>query len=98
MKHYRIKNRFRFITFVTIIMLVTAFSLTGLFSLIEAHSTVEPEYVEVTVEAGDTLWNLAKAYGSDNCDIREIVYDICQVNNIKASDLRAGQTILIPVN
>lgn len=98
MKKYRIKNRIRFITFLTVMMLVTSFAVSGLFNLIEVHSTEEAKYVEVDVVEGDTLWDLAKEYGSDKLDIREIIYDICQVNNIKASDLRAGQTILIPVN
>ena len=98
MKKYRIKNRLRFITFITAMMLVVSFSIAGVFNIIEVHSTEEPEYVSVKVVEGDTLWDLAKEYGNADCDIREVIYDICHINNIKASDLRAGQTILIPVN
>ena len=97
MKKYKIKNRIRFITFVTVIMLVVSFAISGVFNTIKAHSTKEKEYIEVLVESGDTLWNIAKTYGSDDCDIRELIYNICQINNMKASDLRAGQTILVPV-
>ena len=98
MKRYKIKNRFRFITFVTVMMLIVSFAVSGLFNTIKAQSVKEQEYVEVSVEAGDTLWQLAKTYGSGNCDVRELVYNICQVNHIKAEDLRAGQTILIPID
>ncbi len=98
MKKYKIKNRFRFITFVTVMMLIVSFAVSGLFNTIKAQSVKEQEYVEVSVEAGDTLWQLAKTYGSGNCDVRELVYNICQVNHIKAEDLRAGQTILIPID
>ena len=97
MKRYKIKNRFRFITFVTVMMLIISFAVSGMFNNIKAQSTKEQEYVEVLVEAGDTLWQIAKTYGNDNCDVRELIYNICQINNIKASDLKAGQTILIPV-
>ena len=98
MKRYKIKNRFRFITFVTVMMLLVSFAVSGLFNTIKAQSVKEQEYVEVSVEAGDTLWQLAKTYGSGNCDVRELVYNICQINHIKAEDLRAGQTILIPID
>ena len=98
MKKYKIKNRMRFITFITIMMLVISFALSGAFSLIEAHSAEETEYIEITVESGDTLWQLAKTYCSVKGDIRELIYEICQLNDITASDLRAGQTLIIPVN
>ncbi len=98
MKKYRIKNRVRFICFVTVMMLVVSFGISGLFNIGKAQSIKEQEYVEITVCSGDTLWDLAKTYGNGDIDIRELVYNICQVNHIKAADLRAGQTILIPVN
>ena len=97
-KKYKIKNRMRFITFVTVMMLVLSFAFSGLFNLIEAHSPKEPEYFTISVKQGDTLWEIAKTYGSGDRDIRDLIYDICQINDIKASDLRAGQTLLIPVN
>ena len=97
-KKYHIKNRIRFITFITVMMLIVSFSLATVFELADAHSEESPEYVSVYVKSGDTLWDLAQTYGSGNKDIRELIYDICSINNIKASDLRAGQTILIPVN
>jgi len=98
MKRYKIKNRFRFISFVTIMMLVVSFSVSALFTPAQARSEEEQKYIEVLVESGDTLWDLAKTYGNEGMDIRQIVYDICSINNIKAADLRAGQTILIPVD
>ena len=97
MKKYKIKNRVRFITFITVMMLVVSFAISGVFNTIKAQSKDEQKYIEVLVESGDTLWNIAKTYGSDDCDIRELIYNICQINNMKASDLRAGQTILVPV-
>ena len=98
MKRYKIKNRFRFITFVTVMILILSFAVSGMFNNIKAQSTKEQECIEVLVESGDTLWEIAKTYGSYDMDIRETVYNICQINHIKAEDLRAGQTILIPVN
>ena len=79
-------------------MLVVSFGISGLFNIGKAQSFKEQEYTEVTVCAGDTLWDLALEYGSGDVDVRELIYNICQINNIKAADLRAGQIILIPVN
>lgn len=98
MKRYKIANRFRFIVFVTVMMLAVSFTFAGITELFEVHSAEEPKYIEVSVVEGDTLWDLAKTYGSSAKDIRDIIYTICQINDIKASDLRAGQTIMIPVN
>ena len=98
MKRYKIKNRLRFITFITVMLLVFSFTLAGVFDVINVHSAEEKNYMEILVSDGDTLWELAKTYGNTTGDIRELIYEICQINHIKASDLRAGQVLLIPVN
>ncbi len=98
MKKYRIVNRFRFITFVTLMMLVAGFALTSLIGFPESFAEEPKRYTEVEVVSGDTLWDLAKSYGDSSKDIREVVYEICSVNQIKAQDLYAGQIILIPQN
>ncbi len=98
MRKYRIVNRFRFITFVTLMMLVVGFGLTSLIGFPESYASEPKKYVSVDVVSGDTLWDLAKNYGDASKDVREVVYEICRVNQMKAQDLHAGQTILIPQN
>ena len=48
--------------------------------------------------AGDTLWDIAQEYGSDNKDIRQVVFDICRLNDLRADELRPGQIIMVPMD
>ena len=96
MRHYRIKNRARFIGFLALACIVVCFVISGVFSRSSANEKRDMRYTEVVIEEGDTLWSLAKTYGSGDKDVREVVYDICIANDIKASDLRPGQVLRIP--
>lgn len=98
MKKYKIVNKFRFISFVVTVLLIMSFSTANLFGLLEANGAEKIEYSEVQVVDGDTIWQLAKMYGNSSKDIREVIFQICKINNIKADTLKAGQTILIPKN
>ena len=53
-------------------------------------------YTQVQVSSGDTLWTIANAYKDENTDTRKAVYEICQVNDIEASDLHPGMVLEIP--
>lgn len=94
-KNYRIKNRLRFTIFVAVTIIL--FTMTANFALgiNTADSSTVHEYIELEVSYGDTLWSIADKYMDDD-DIRESVYKLSKVNNIKASDLKAGMTIIIP--
>ncbi len=94
MRHYRIKNKFRFITFMIIAVLVVSMSIGALFPVRALGKA--PEYTEVKVKDGDTLWSLAKTYGDPSRDIRESIYEICRINDITAETLYAGAVIRIP--
>ena len=96
MKTIRIKNKFRFITFVTILILVISMAVGALFPVTALSESSGRPYVEVCVKYGDTLWDLAERYGDQQTDVREIIYEICEINSISASDLAAGQLIKIP--
>ncbi len=96
MKHYRIVNKARFICFALVVSLTVCFVIAGVLNKSEAKTKRDMRYTEVTVEEGDTLWELAKIYGSGEKDLREVIYDICTLNGIKAGDIQPGQTLLIP--
>ena len=96
MKTVRIKNKFRFITFVTIMVLLISMAIGAMFPVVALSEYSGGSYVEVCVKSGDTLWTLAERYGNTNKDIREFIYEICDLNGINASGLIAGMTIRIP--
>ena len=95
-RHYRIVSTPRFITFLVIcalfIIYITA-SFTGAYN---ADGATRQTYTSVKVEAGDTLWDIAREYGDPQEDVRDTVDAICMANDITASTLRAGDTILVP--
>ncbi|MCF0144346.1 MAG: LysM peptidoglycan-binding domain-containing protein [Firmicutes bacterium] len=98
-KKYRIKSKFRFITFMVIAIGLTV----GAFGYISGMGvstalTDKPAPIQVEVCAGDTLWDIANEYKSTDKDVREAVYEICQANDIKDGYVEAGMIIDIPQN
>lgn len=64
-------------------------------------SKTEIKYEEYTIGSNDSLWNIASLVKENNInynnkDIREIVYDLKQINNLTSSDIYNNQTIKIP--
>ncbi|MBQ3408091.1 MAG: LysM peptidoglycan-binding domain-containing protein [Clostridia bacterium] len=60
-------------------------------------------YKTITVNSGDTLWSIAQYEKNENnyykdTDIREIVHDIKEINNLKSSNLNVNQSLKIPTN
>ncbi len=55
-------------------------------------------YQTVRVRSGDTLWSLAAEYTDQNTDIRHIIYEIKEINNIgDAGELQPGILLQIPI-
>ena len=97
-KKYYIKSKVRFIAFISILMILSMMiggSLLGINNA-NAASMTEAEYQTVEVCYGDTLWDLAQIYCSPNQDVREMVYAICDLNEIGPADLYPGQMLYIP--
>ena len=92
---YRITNKYRFITFVALMVILCSMAIGALFP-ISAADNRQISYTEVKVEAGDTLWNIDKLYGDSSKDIREVIYDICEANGIEAGAIYHGQRLRIP--
>lgn len=96
-KHYRINSRTRFTLFVVIAIILLTTIVNFTLGLNTASSSTAKEYREIEISSGDTLWHIAETYMSDNSDIREAVYELCQLNDMSADQLHAGMTILVPV-
>ena len=95
-KKHRIRSKFRFTIFLAVAILVVI-SLTGtIFGANDAESLTKPVYSEIIVQSGDTLWNLAQEFGPDHKDLREVIFEICKLNDISADGIYPGQAILIP--
>ncbi len=68
----------------------------------KTYSNVDINYKDEYVISGDTLWSISKEESKnnkyfENKDIREIVNEIKRINNLKNSDLKIGQKLIIPI-
>ena len=53
---------------------------------------------EVTVQEGDTLWDIAARSTGSSVDIREVVFEVKELNNISNSGaLTPGTKLKVPV-
>ncbi|MFV0516784.1 MAG: LysM peptidoglycan-binding domain-containing protein [Aminipila sp.] len=95
-KSYRIKSKFRFITSITMTLILFIFVANTVFGLNSASSLTKYTPIQVEVRYGDSLWNIASEYGPKNADKREIIYEICSLNDITADSIYPGQTIFVP--
>ena len=98
-KRYRIKSKFRFITFV-VIVLGLAVGAFGYFTGFDVSTALEQPGEPITVEvtAGDTVWDIADHVKSDGMDIRKAVYEICEANDLQDAQIHAGMVLTIPEN
>lgn len=94
-KRYKIKSKLRFTLFMTIVLLIV-FSFAGTIFGANAEGLTKSTYSEIQIQTGDTLWELAQEFGPNDKDVREVVYEICKINDISADSIYPGQTILIP--
>lgn len=92
-RRYILKNRRRFYMFV--IAMTVLLSCVFLAATVNGADT-NKTFTNVTVEKGDTLWDLAKEY-SDGGDIRNYIHEIQKVNNLPGGDIFAGDIIKMPV-
>ena len=94
----KIVNRRKFVRTLSIVIFIV---LGVLIFTQKTYSKGEIVYKENFVYAGDTLWSIAKDEANINKyfegkDIREIVFELKDVNNLSNSNLNTGDKIIIP--
>lgn len=98
-KKYKIVAPIRFFVFVLFAVLsiaMVSYSLLGM-STTEASSV--NTYRQVEVRENDTLWEIAEKYcDQDHVDTRKIVNQVCEINNVEASNISPGDILFVPVD
>lgn len=78
---------------------VAALILLGAFLTSQAQASeslpAPTSTVEVSVAAGESLWDLALRYAPDR-DPREVVAEMVELNDLRSSVVQAGQSIAVP--
>jgi LysM repeat protein len=56
----------------------------------------EATYDQYTVNAGDTLWHIARRISPDHVDVRDTVHLIKRANHLDSSLIQPGQELIVP--
>ncbi len=94
---FKITNRRKFNRFIFLTLMITILSVFA-FSTINNNSVVEgrAEFNEsIIVKSGDNIWSIAKDIDSPR-DIREVIYDIKELNNLDSSTIYPGEKLYLP--
>ena len=96
-KRYVIINKKRFFTFITISILLLIILITMIVSFSNAHSMQEDAYIEYRVGEGDNLWKISDYYSPGQMDIRQFIYEIQKLNDMKTGAIYENDIIKIPL-
>lgn len=96
----KIINRKKFVRSIVILLIILIFIL--IIFINKAYSNSDIKYIEEYVVKGETLWSIAEKQVKENKyfynkDIRNVVYDLKQINNMKTSEIHEGMKIKIPI-
>lgn len=87
----RIKNMKRFILSLSILFVLISFLCSMLCSKVFSYTA--PEYKEIVVSEGDTLWSIASTLEGN---VNENIYNIKKINKLNTSNIYVGQELLVP--
>lgn len=97
-RRYVIVNSTRFFAFITIILVVVTIFLSLIFNLSKVHSSVYMQkYMTYDVAEGDSLWEISLRTMPDGFDVRRMVYEIKELNDMETSYIYEGESIKIPI-
>lgn len=95
----RIKNKKKFRRAVLIVVFFTIMGIILLTNQTLSHGEVKTKTIYIS--AGETLWNIAENELDnnnfyENKSIREVIYNIKNINNLENSYIYEGQELIIP--
>ncbi len=99
MKKRVIFNRRKFIsriTGLTLLVMLAVVSYLSMSGSLTADALNEPQTYAYQVESGDTLWAIAKRIQAPKQDIREVIFEISQLNALSSSTIHPGQILMLP--
>lgn len=105
MKNKRTKKCRLSVRKITLCIAIVVLLVLGIMVIMGNTSTasfVETKYKTFHVSSGETLWEIARIEFANNSyyankDIRYIVKDIKDINNMNTSNLYEGQELIIPI-
>lgn len=62
---------------------------------VASDTTGSAEFRHVTVDGGETLWQVASEIDPD-ADPRDVIADLVSLNNLPSAEVSAGQSLAVP--
>lgn len=95
-----VKDKKKFIRGIIFIITITIGLVLLMTNVTLSHQEIK--YKTVSVVSGDTLWKIAEKEQNKNAyyknkDIRDIIEDIKEINNLETSSLKVNQALEIPI-
>jgi hypothetical protein len=94
MKKYKIVNKYRFFTIVSLVLVMLFVSM--FFIVVNAKSTSTVVLVPVYVSEGDNLWQLSVQHSDGKIDIRNYIDNVISINNLSDSNIKPGELLMFP--
>lgn len=87
----------RFRTLAVLFVVTVAAAVLLFPRLVHTQPSEPPAGVHHTVAPGDTLWDIAVAHAG-NRDVRELIYEIQQLNGLSSAEIYPGQVLFVPTD
>lgn len=78
------------------LVLFSGFAFAHSFASGEAGVPASADEIVISVDSGDTLWELAASYKKEGMDTREAVHSVMKRNGLSSSALEVGQELVLP--
>lgn len=78
------------------VMLYMVFTMGMVFTE-EGQASQSFKHIEITVYHGDTLWDIASQFKTNEEDTREVLNRIYQFNDLRGKAIKPGDKIMVPV-
>ena len=100
MKKLKIVNKTKFKKSIIILSIISGILILGIYFNYTSSKT-EICYKTKFITKGETLWSIAEKEVKENAyykdqDLRKVIYDIQNVNNLKNKNIYEGLEIVIP--
>jgi LysM repeat protein len=97
-RKYVIVDSKRFFVFITFLFVIFSLLISLIITLPRVHSSIqEQKFEEYHVADGDSLWNISLKYLPKDYDVRKMIFEIRELNDMEDSYIYAGETIKIPI-
>lgn len=79
-----------------IVVIVAWIAGAGVLTVFAAPSVSKVEATKLTVQPGDTLWQIAVKYKPEQMDTRVYIEGIVRINGLEDRGVQAGQVLKLP--